>query len=99
MTECDSLISNKVLVNASASKNAPCDEESLSNSNCTQYLVKQLHLKFSRYFEKLKQYLGGFAIFLKPSHAKVFWKIAESPKYCFSFSKQRLGFFFFLGLA
>ena len=39
-------------------------------------------------FEKLKQYLGGLAIFLKPLVCEGLWKIAKSHKFGFSFSKQ-----------
>ena len=41
-----------------------------------------------RCFEKLKQYLGGLAIFLRPLVCEGLWKIAKSHKFGFSFSKQ-----------
>ena len=41
-----------------------------------------------RCFEKLKQYLGGSAIFNKPFVCEGLWKIAKPPNYGFSFSKQ-----------
>ena len=43
-----------------------------------------------RCFEKLKQYLGGSAIFQKTLACEGLRKIAKPPKYCFSFSKQRI---------
>ena len=39
-------------------------------------------------FEKLKQYLGGLAIFHKPLVCEGLWKIAKPHKFGFSISKQ-----------
>ena len=39
-------------------------------------------------FEKLKQYLGGLAIFHKPLVCEGLWKVAKPHKFGFSISKQ-----------
>ena len=41
-------------------------------------------------FEKLKQYLGGLAIFHTSSVCEGLWKIAKTPKFGFCSSKQSL---------
>ena len=41
-------------------------------------------------FEKLKQYLGGLAIFHTSSVCEGVWKISKPHKFGFSFSKQRM---------
>ena len=54
--------------------------------------AKQPHLKYfgKPLFCETEAKFGSYGNFHKPSHTKGLWKIAKPPKYCSSFSKQRI---------